>query len=368
MSERQAIPMEPEEFTAPLVQRLINTKHPDVVVERIRVVDAALASDGEERVSTARRIAVEADYGAGGERLPRRLMIKVARPGLGDIPLYDNEVNVYAKVGDELPVNAPRCLGALRDAATASFGLVLEDLRPQGVSFASVATPIGPEGMKKLLDQLAALHATYWESPRFDSDLAWVLPHISGPIHELFSHQAGVPMLIKWEVQSRQFKRELVESVDETAESLLRNVARAQAHQATLPLTLVHGDAHAGNTYLLPDGDRGLVDWQLSARRYCMHDVTYILLTGLSVDERRRHERSLIDYYRRRLIQEGVSDVPSLEELIFEHRLAAAWCLCIGWLTTPIENYGWEINAANHVRLATAYRDLDSHGAFSELS
>lgn len=167
------------------------------------------------------------------------------------------------------------------------------------------------------------------------SPRAWVLSHISGAIHELFSHQAGVPMLIEWEVQSRQFKRELVESVDETAESLLRNVARAQAHQATLPLTLVHGDAHAGNTYLLADGDRGLVDWQLTARGYCMHDVTYILLTGLSVDE---------------------------------HRLAAAWCLCMGWLTTPIENYGWEINVANHVRLATAYHDLDSHGAFSELS
>jgi thiamine kinase-like enzyme len=364
----QAVPIEPEEFSAPLVQRLINTKYPDVVVESVRVVDSALASDDEQRVSTARRIAVEAEYAASGEGLPRRLMIKVARPGLGDIPLYDNEVNVYAKIGDELPVNSPRCLGAFRDRATSSFGLVLEDMRCRGVSFASVTTPIGAVGMKKLLDQLATLHAAYWQSPRFGTDLAWVLPHTSGPIHELFSHQAGVPMLIKWEVESHQFKRELVESIGETLDSLLRNVARAQEHQATLPLTLVHGDAHAGNTYVSPDGSMGLVDWQLTARGYCMHDVTYILLTGLSVDERRRHERGLIDYYRRRLVDEGVTDAPSLEELIFEHRLAAAWCLCIGWLTTPLENYGWEINVANHIRLATAYRDLDSKGAFSELS
>lgn len=362
------IPLDPGEFDAALVQRLINSKYPDVAIENISIVDAALSSDGEQRVSTARRIGIEVEYcPETGADLPERLTIKVARPGMGALPLYDNEVNVYARLGDELPVNTPRCLGALRDLPSASFGLVLEDLRPSGVHFASVLTPTTSLDMEKLLDQLAALHAKYWESPRFDDDMAWVHPHVSGPIHELFNHEGGVPMLANWELQHQQFKRELVESVGETASSLLEKVAVAQAHQATLPRTLVHGDAHIGNTYRMPDGSHGLLDYQLAAHGFCMHDVTYVIITGLSVQDRRFHEHELIGYYRNRLIEAGVREVPSIADLEREYQYAAAWCFYIGWLTTPLENYGWEINVANHIRLATAYRDLGSKEALSTL-
>jgi hypothetical protein len=33
-----------------------------------------------------------------------------------------------------------------------------------------------------------------------------------------------------------------------------------------------------------------------------------------------------------------------------------------------VENYGWEINVANQIRLATAYRDLDSGAALESLA
>lgn len=362
------IPLDPADFDAALVQRLINTKYPGVCVARINIVDAALSSDGEQQVSTARRIGVEVEYSeATGLDLPQRLIVKVARPGLGDLPLYDNEVNVYSRLGDELPVNTPRCLGAVRDVASSSFGLVLEDLRPGGIEFPSVLTPATASAIERLLDQLAALHARYWESPRFDDDLAWVHPHVSGPIHELFNHEGGVPMLVNWEVQTQQFKRELVQSVGETAGSLLDKVAVAQAHQATLPCTLVHGDAHIGNTYSMPDGNHGLLDYQLAAHGFCMHDVAYLIITGLSVQQRREHERRLIGYYRNRLVEAGLSDIPSTADFEREYRYAAAWCFYIGWLTTPLENYGWEINVANHIRLATAYRDLGANEALSGL-
>ncbi|WP_182878908.1 phosphotransferase [Mycobacteroides abscessus] len=358
--------MDPDGFDAALMQRLINTKYPGVAVRNIRIIDAALSSEGEQKVSTARRIGVAVEYDEGtGNDLPQRLIVKVARPGMGDLPLYDNEVNIYSRLGDELPVNTPRCLGSVRDLASSSFGLVLEDLRPRGIEFPSVLTPTTSGDVETLLDQLAALHVKYWESPRFDDDLTWVHPHVSGPIHDLFNHEGGVPMLVDWEVQTQQFKRELVQSVGETAGSLLGKIAVAQAHQATLPRTLVHGDAHIGNTYRMPDGSRGLLDYQLAAHGFCMHDVAYLIITGLSVHDRRRHEHGLIGHYRNRLVEAGLSDVPSLADFEQEYRYAAAWCFYIGWLTTPLENYGWEINVANHVRLATAYRDLDSNEALS---
>ena len=91
-----------------------------------------------------------------------------------------------------------------------------------------------------------------------------------------------------------------------------------------------------------------------------MHDVSYIIITALSVEDRRTYEDELIAYYHRRLLEAGVRDAPPVTELRHEHRIAAAWCFYIGWLTTPVENYGWEINVANQIRLATAYRDLES--------
>lgn len=349
------------------VEQLIRTKYPAAVVNRIDLIDSAI--HGQQVVSTAQRMAIAVEYGDNTPAdWPVRLSIKFARPGFGDLPLYDNEVNVYTRLGDELPVNTPTCMGGVRDVAGSAFALVLEDLRAADAEFPSVLSPTTPDDMTILLDQFARLHAEYWESPRLrDKEFDWLHEHTKGPLHDLFTDQAGVPMVVAWQVDTMQFKRELLESVDETAATLLTKVSLAQAHQATLPRTLLHGDAHIGNTYVLPNGARGLLDWQLTSRGFCMHDVSYILTTGLSVRDRREHEKDLIDYYRDRLIEYGVPDPPSTLDLFDEHRLAMAWCFYIGWLTTPIENYGWEINVANHVRLATAYRDLGSKHALDAL-
>lgn len=361
------IPTEPDGFDAAVVEALIATKHPDVRVGSVALVDAALSSEENSRVSTARRITFDVDYVDNPDSLPVRVTIKVARPGLGGIPLYDNEVNVYTYLGDELPVVTPRCVGAWRDVDGATFGIALEDLRVSGAEFPTVLAPVGVEDVKVLLSQLAALHARYWQSPRFGADLSWLWPHTSGPIHELFTNPGAVPALIAWEVQARQFKRELLQSVSETTDSLLAKVARAQMHQTALPTTLVHGDCHIGNTYVLPDGRRGLIDWQLTAQGFCMHDVSYLIITALSVEDRRTCEDELIAYYHSRLVEAGVRDAPAVKVLRYEHSLAAAWCFYIGWLTTPVENYGWEVNVGNHIRLATAYRDLGSKAALEAL-
>lgn len=362
------VPLTPGEFDTSVLENLIRTAHPDVRLASASVVDAALSSVGDERVSTARRISFDVTYADGSHpALPRRLIVKVARPEYRDIPLYENEVNVFTRIGDELPLRVPRSFGGVRDADSVTFGLVLEDLRAANVKFENVLSPLTPDDTAELLDQLATLHAAYWESPRFEGDLAWVLPHTAGPIHHLFSSDTGVALLIEHEVAQHQFKRELLQSVGESTGSLRAKVARVQAHQATLPPTLLHGDAHVGNTYLLPDGRRGYLDLQLAARGFCIHDVSYTIVTSLSVEARRACERDLIAGYRQRLVDLGVGAPPGVEDLLHEHRLAIAWCLYIGWLSSPTENYGWEITVGNHVRIATAYRDLSTSAAIESL-
>lgn len=362
------VPLTPEEFDEKIIERLIATAYPDVRVNNISVWDSALSSDGEERVSTAGRIAFDVEYAEGSKpALPGRVMLKIARPEYATIPLYDNEVNIFTRLGNELPLLVPASYGGVRDVDSQTFGLVFEDLRTSKVSFENVCSKLTKDDAAALLDQLALLHAKYWNSPRFDQDLDWVLPHTSGPIHKLFSSDDGVKILIDFEVETHQFKRELLQSIGETTKSLQAKVARVQAHQSLLPNTLLHGDAHVGNTFSLPDGRRGYLDFQLAARGFCMHDVSYTIVTSLDVKDRRLYERDLIAGYRSRLIDLGVKDAPSVDELFEEHRRAMAWCFYIGWLTSPTENYGWEITVANHIRISTAYNDLASTQAINAL-
>ena len=130
------------------------------------------------------------------------------------------------------------------------------------------------------------------------------------------------------------------------------------------PRTLLHGDTHIGNTYRVDgegDGDEtGLLDFQLSLRGCYSRDLTYILTTALSIEERRKHERELIEFYLGELTRGGVERVPTMDEAWLLHRQSALWGLVVGWLTCPTANYGREITEENIRRLVQIVIDLDS--------
>lgn len=123
------VPLTPEDFDAAILEKLIATAYPKVRLESISVRDCALTSDGGERVSTAGRIAFDVKYAKDSEPLlPERFMVKIARPEYASIPLYENEVNVFTRLGDELPLLVPSSYGGVRDVNSLSFGLVFEDV------------------------------------------------------------------------------------------------------------------------------------------------------------------------------------------------------------------------------------------------
>lgn len=363
-----SFPHDPADLTCAVLTRLVQSLHPTVEVVDFSVRENKTFAAGTEDVSTAGRIGVDVSLaGEGAEALDTRWVIKVCRPDLGDIPLYANEVDFCTRLRSEMEIEVPTCFGGEHSPSTGTFGIAFEDLRLRDAHFANVTSDVSLAQIRTLLTSLATLHARYWQSPRFASDLAWVQPHTSGAIYTMFNHPDMVPAMIAELVETNQFKTELVEAAGQTTEGLYLEFRKLQKHQATLPQTLLHGDTHIGNTYLLPDGRAGLVDWQLMARGYCLHDVTYLLMTGLSVATRRQHQRELLAFYRGQLEAHGVDDAPSLDTLWLEYRRAAVWGVYIGWLTTPIMNYGWEITVNNHIRLFTAYQDLECSAALADL-
>jgi aminoglycoside/choline kinase family phosphotransferase len=353
-------PTSAADLTLDMLNTIVGEQLPGVKLTGFDIVHAK--EYGEQMVSTAGRAILDLHYAAGAPAdLPKRVILKLAfgenGPDYAGIvgPFYANEVNFYKKIRGELNLETPRTLGADYDPATSHFGLLLEDLTQRGGSFPNVLQPVTVAQVRGVLDTLAKLHARFWESPRFKTDLSWVQTHLEGKVSELLLGLS--PALIQREIDTVSFKREMVQRLRTTGDDMLAGLKALHRHQLTLPQTLLHGDTHVGNTYLLPGDRGGLLDWQLMVRGYCMHDVSYLITTSLSIELRRANEQDLLKYYLEQLAANGVKNPPSFDTAWTELRRALHWGVYIGWLTTPITNYGWEINVMNHLRLTTAYED-----------
>jgi hypothetical protein len=330
----------------------------DECFERVEVQGSRIY--GDQMVSTAARVLFSAGYRSGmGAGLPERLMLKIARTD-DDVmaPFYANEVAFYDRLRPELDIEAPRSLGGHYDAGSRYFALMLEDLTARGAHFPNVLEAVSTDQIRSLLGVLARLHAHFWNTDRFASDLRWVGSALEGDVAVLLN-DAAAPY-IQHEIDNQAFKSELVGMIGWTGDELRAGMKAMHRHQESLDQCLVHGDTHLGNCYFLPGGATGLLDWQLMGRGHPMHDVSYIISTGLSIADRRTHEQELLQYYLDALAEAGAANVPGFDESWTEYRRSQIWNVYVGWLTTPVVNYGWEINVMNHLRLVTAFGDLDT--------
>jgi hypothetical protein len=346
------------ELTPRILSALIGAMHPGVVVERFDLIDTLIYGQGQ--VSTADRLVLNLHYAAGTPAdLPRRIVLKtMIETPHAPAALYENEVGFYRNIRPGLDLEAPRCIGASYDAPSGHFGLLLEDLRQRSVRFPNVTHPVSVVQVRAMLDAIAVLHAGFWESPRFAADLAWVQTHRYGALHEFF--QAYTLAMAEAELQQQPFKRELLRRLQRSAAQLCEATWAVQRHQQRGPATLLHGDAHLGNSYLLPDGRAGWLDWQLMVRGSWAHDVNYIIVTALTTELRRLHERDLLAYYLDALARNGVRARPSLEDAWRDFRLGIVWSFLIGWLIVPLANYGRAIVEGNLERIAAAALDLET--------
>ncbi|TAK52017.1 MAG: hypothetical protein EPO25_14745 [Gammaproteobacteria bacterium] len=149
----------------------------------------------------------------------------------------------------------------------------------------SPASSMSEPRMRSVLDQLARLHARFWNSPRFAQDLDWLWTPVSGGFHDFLLGPGGE--FLRDQVHRSEYKQSLLARLGRTFDEAWHTLWNAQRILASGPTTLLHGDAHVGNSYLLPGDRMGLLDWQLMLRGRWSHDVTYILITALDTEPRR---------------------------------------------------------------------------------
>jgi len=274
--------------------------------------------------------------------------------------MYYNETLFYRMIRPELSpeVAAPAVYGTLLDESRADYGILMQDVKLAGASFPTAVDELSLLQMTQLLRSYAALHASFWESSRFERDLRWVpTVHANGMAPMFDAIGFG---LIRDHVAAHQFERDALAPLGRTVEQLWAGLKNANVLLGTPPVTLCHGDSHIANTYILPDGTVGLFDWQLMIRASWARDVSYILGTALPPALRKRHERALLGEYLKQLSQrlQANQEQPQEEEAWQLYCRAMAWGLVIGWLICPPVNYGQKIWMANVNRLVAACVDL----------
>jgi hypothetical protein len=360
-TSRSRLPTHPRKLTPELLSTVISTLHPGARVEAVELVEWVGIDD--DLVSTTGRGKLRLSYADNSQGLPERVLAKmiVDEKSIAPACMYETEVNIHRRMLPGLTLERPLCLAAEYEPDTDNFLLLLEDVSVRGARFTNVLQPpLTPDEVGMLLDWLAELHARFWQSPRLDQEKGWLSSQVSGRQFEMFNAGDWLVALMDANVAESPYRADFVARAGRSPAQLWALVKAVHRHQAkSLPMTLCHGDTGAHNTYRLPDGRGGFVDWQLSVKAAWSHDVHYLVCTGLSVRDRRVHETALVQRYLDRLQALGVVYRPSLDQAMAEYSLAMMWGLVIGWFSVPASMYGMDIISANIERLFAAVCDHD---------
>jgi hypothetical protein len=348
---------------------------PDMLTSLLRGLDpdVAVTAVGVQRTwqGTTSHLHLDVDYADASTRLPRRLFIKTQLSTVHDLPeafdqslseggggtvLLDDETRFYRDLRADLDVETMTTYFAEHLDGPSQFLILGEDITLRGAQVPDAVMGLSVEQVDALLATLSQVHAPFWGSPRLadGGDLCWLQHPVTGGFAD-FLRANGFAIINA--LLDIPYKEELLHVAGTDKGGLEAAFWRLQERVARDPVTLLHGDPHPRNTYVLPDGRMGVLDWQLVRRGSWSHDVGYALIGALPPEDRRVHERELLDNYRSRLLGVGVTSVPDREAMWTAYRESPAWGFCM-WAITPDQMYSVEVVSAVLGRFAQAYSDL----------
>ncbi|RNL80125.1 phosphotransferase family protein [Nocardioides marmorisolisilvae] len=254
----------------------------------------------------------------GGAELPPTVLLKLpaADPGTRAMVAgaYRSEVRFYTELASTVAARVPTCHFTTEVTEDGDFAMLLEDLAPaeQGDQIAGCT----PEQARAAAVNLAGLHGPRWCDPSLlevegltlnGPEDAALLASVYGPATDTFLEQLG-------EAVSAE-TAEVLRGCVEVAETW--SLARQER------FGLVHGDYRLDNLLFRSDDPDAVwaIDWQTLSLGLPVRDLAYLLGTGLSVEDRRVHERDLVAAYHQALISHGVTGYP-LETCWEDYRFA----------------------------------------------
>ncbi|MEZ0357973.1 phosphotransferase [Mycobacterium sp. SA01] len=313
---------------------------------------------------TNRRARLRLSYSAGTG--PATVFVKAADPDHKELIRMTSgmfhEPRLFSS-GVALPLEHPIVYAALIDEEAYDFCLVMEDLTARGADPRDSLRPLTIDQARSGMRGLGRLHGRFWgDRVLQEPTLGWLEPF------EPFDGLQYAPLPSALEQLDDSTPIDVLSlSIDQLVEEVWKPYIRTLT---TSPQTLLHGDPHIGNTYVTPDDEVGFLDWQVARRGNWSLDVGYFLQGALTVEDRREHERALLEEYRDALGLPA-EELPSSEEVWLRYRASVAHGLAL-WLATASSGGGlWqrlEVAVALAQRYANAYGDLDTPSAIAEIT
>lgn len=323
-------------------------------VKSVEVLDAHSGTTGRARVGLT-----------SSSGLPDSVFVKLQpfapeqRKFLRQTGLGVAEARLYAEVGNQLPVRAPRVWHSDYDASEGAFVMVLEDLEASGCRFTSPADDDILDVAASAMDELAVLHAAYQ-----GHELSWLRTP---------SGMRRKPEDPEMASRRAQFVVSAVDQFADQMPSVFRRLGDLYAERSSDIValfndgerTLIHGDTHSGNLFV-DAGRTGFYDWAVAGRGPGVRDVAYFLCNSLPVETRRKEEAPLLARYRTRLADEGVTlDERTAHE---QYRLFSVYSWIAAASTAAMGSQWQPIDVCRAALISTtqAIDDLDAVGLLEE--
>ena len=350
-----SLPRSWDEITPSWMTAALAEHFPGATVEAVTV---ALRDDGTNRRA---RLALRYSAGSG----PATVFAKAVDPDHAELVALTSglfhEPRLFS-CGVDLPLDHPTVYAALIDEPGSNFVMIMEDVVARGADPRDSTRPMSIEQVANGVRGLARMHGRFWGTRLAATpELGWLEPFVA------FEGLEHAPLHIAHERLGDTVSREILRL---SGTDLFVDIwARYIGTLTTTAQTLLHGDPHIGNTYVLPGDDVGFLDWQMARRGNWSLDLGYFLQGALPIEDRRRAERDLLEEYRGALGLPS-DELPSADEVWLWYRASVAHGLAI-WIATLSGGDAWQgadICLALAQRYSAAFMDLDTRAALAAIT
>ena len=350
-----SLPRNWDEITPAWMTTVLAGHFPGATVDGVTV---ALRDDGTNRRA---RLALRYSAGSG----PATVVAKAVDPDHADLVALTSglfhEPRLFSS-GVALPLDHPAVYAALIDEPASNFLMIMEDVVARGADPRDSTRPLSIDQAANGVRGLARMHGRFWGARLAATPgLGWLEPFVA------FEGLEYAPLHIAHERLGDTVAAEILAL---SGTDLFVDIwARYIGTLTTTAPTLLHGDPHIGNTYVLPGDDVGFLDWQMARRGNWSLDLGYFLQGALTTEDRRRAERDLLEEYRDALGLPA-DERPSADEVWLRYRASVAHGLAI-WMATLSGGDAWQgadICLALAQRYSAAFIDLDTRAALDAIT
>ncbi|MEC8364788.1 MAG: oxidoreductase family protein, partial [Actinomycetota bacterium] len=204
---------------------------------------------------------------------------------------HERELRCYDELLSTTPVSIPEIFASWFDEKSSEYLIIQEfiefDQSVDQIDGITIAQS------KLVIEEAAAMHAHWWEHSGL-AELKW-LPRLNDTRRR--TNLTTVTRL-GWNSLTEILDEGGLSYPEVSGDSLANEIDDMLCDLSTSESTLIHSDLRADNLLFNTVGDGVmLVDWQGCSFGPSSFDITYHMIQSLSVDDRRKHESELLDYY-----------------------------------------------------------------------